>query len=479
MTHEMKLDSTVHPTFVFCTYAFHFQVTMNLFPAQNTQYTISPTVNMADQEDSRLTRRKIKASLQKALSEVKYPGSFLTSRSFENAINPGLDVLGVGPISLPLSAEVVNKIIQASHVSPYGKGSQTLVDDSVRKSWELNADQFFLRNPAWAKQIESLLKEAVPGLGLMAELKEIRAEIYKLVLYEEGAFFLPHQDSEKADGMFGTLVVSLPSKHEGGDVVASHKGESRTFSSSPGSDFGFSYAAWYSDVTHEVKPVTSGYRIVLTYNLIHRPSAMLLRDRLTTGLVSLLESWTGLCEEVFPTPDQPVKWLAGNQNVCPTALLYMLDHKYTYAELSFARLKGADQARVAEVRKACEQTGFPVFLANIEKSQSGSVFDYRDISGSRWNDDAPHCLEEITETNLVLSDVVEPDDHTLATEVNIRNDDKMFVQDDPFNDDPDDEDFGGYTGNEGATATHFYRRTVKKTPSPHCVFLNVLVSQLR
>ena len=62
----------------------------------------------------------------------------------------------------------------------YMKRSEPLVD-AVRKSWELNADlhQFFLRNPAWTKRIESLLKEAVPGLGLKADQ---RRKIYKLVL---------------------------------------------------------------------------------------------------------------------------------------------------------------------------------------------------------------------------------------------------------------------------------------------------------
>jgi len=141
----------------------------------------------------------------------------------------------------------------------------------------------------------------VPGLGLTVEPKQVRGELSKLVVHEEGAFCLPHQDSKKADGMFGTLVVSLPSKHEGGDVVASHKGKSRTFSSSPGSDFGFSYAAWYSDITHEVKPVTSGYRIVLTYNLIHRPSAMLVdRKSPSTMLIPLLDSWAALCRKSFP-----------------------------------------------------------------------------------------------------------------------------------------------------------------------------------
>jgi 2OG-Fe(II) oxygenase superfamily len=246
-----------------------------------------------------MEKYEIKESLEQVFSEIKHFGSFLTSASFEGGINPGLEVSGAGLIGLPLSAEAAKKIIQASHVSPYGKGSETLVNESVRKSWELDTNQFSLRNPAWSNQMEKLLQAAVSGLGLMAEPTEIQAELYKLLVYEEGAFFLPHQDTEKVDGMFGTLVVSLPSKHEGGDVVATHKGESITFSSAPGSDFGFSYAAWYSDITHEVKAVTSGYRLVLTYNLIHRPSVMSLenRDNTSAKLVSLLRSWAVLCRK--------------------------------------------------------------------------------------------------------------------------------------------------------------------------------------
>jgi 2-oxoglutarate-Fe(II)-dependent oxygenase superfamily protein len=424
-----------------------------------------------DRKDIQLRRSEIKTTLDTTLSDVKWSGSVLTSGSFGKAFNPGLEVFGAGLIGLPLTAEVAKKIIQASHASPFGKGTKTLVDESVRKSWELNADQFALRNPEWKTQISTLLKEAVSGLGLMAEPTQIKAEIYKLVLYEEGAFFLPHQDSEKADGMFGTLVVSLPSKHEGGDVVASHRGESRTFSSSSASEFDYSYAAWYSDITHEVKPVTLGYRIVLTYNLIHRPSAMLLgsRDNLTPKLTSALELWAGLCKETFPISDQPVEWFPGDDDgACPTALLYMLDHKYTPAELSFSRLKGVDQARVAELRKACEQTGFPFFLANIVRSEMGSVDEY---AGRRWGydsdpNDGPyhriHRIEESFESSLVLSHIVEPGDRTFAKEVDICDDDEIFVQDDVFGEDPDDEDFEGFTGNEGATTTHFYRRTVKK-----------------
>jgi hypothetical protein len=50
--------------------------------------------------------------------------------------------------------------------------------------------------------------------------------------------------SEKVPGMFGTLVIVLPSKHEGGEVRVTHAGETKIFESSIFSDFGTSYAAW-------------------------------------------------------------------------------------------------------------------------------------------------------------------------------------------------------------------------------------------
>jgi hypothetical protein len=45
----------------------------------------------------------------------------------------------------------------------------------------------------------------------------IATHLYKLLIYEEGDFFLPHKDSEKEKGMFGTLVIGLPSQYTGGN----------------------------------------------------------------------------------------------------------------------------------------------------------------------------------------------------------------------------------------------------------------------
>lgn len=56
--------------------------------------------------------------------------------------------------------------------------------------------------------------------------------------------------------------------HEGCEVVVRHRGE-KIFKITETQQ---SYVSWYSDVYHEVLPVTSQYRWVLSYNLALDPS---------------------------------------------------------------------------------------------------------------------------------------------------------------------------------------------------------------
>jgi hypothetical protein len=48
-------------------------------------------------------------------------------------------------------------------------------------------------------------------------------------VYAPGQFFVPHQDSEKEDGMIATLVVTLPSNFSGGAIVVKHHEEKVAF----------------------------------------------------------------------------------------------------------------------------------------------------------------------------------------------------------------------------------------------------------
>jgi len=97
--------------------------------------------------------------------------------------------------------------------------------------------------------------------------KLIRAELYKLLIYDPGAFFLPHRDTLKAPGMFGTLVIVLPSDHTGGELVVTHGNRKVTLSLANNEVSAIHYAAFYADCEHEVKPILSGTRIALVYNL--------------------------------------------------------------------------------------------------------------------------------------------------------------------------------------------------------------------
>ncbi|KNG87017.1 hypothetical protein ANOM_004695 [Aspergillus nomiae NRRL 13137] len=401
----------------------------------------------------------IKKGLNLALDDIQPSGSFMTSANIHTAINPGLYIPDVGNIGLPISAEHAKAIIQSCHLSPYGKGTETLVDESVRKSWQLDASQFALQNPRWQHQVELFMDKAVTGLGLTADWREVKAELYKLLIYQEGAFFLPHRDSEKADGMFGTLAVCLPSKHEGGDVIVSHRDDCLTFQTAPTSDFGMSWAAWYADVTHEVKPVTSGYRIVLIYNLIHRPSAALLEPHGASkeNITRLLQSWA--CAAEIDSMQYLDGWDNDINSSCPQALIYVLEHQYTSAELRFSRLKGVDQCRFAGLRDACQRAGFDLFLANIEKKDIGEVDGYEDYYGDFYGRgrNGIHRIADLIETSLEMSHVV--DSGGVIVGRNLSFPGLLLMQNGVFDRDPDKEDFQGFTGNEGASATHFYHET--------------------
>ncbi|KAB8251929.1 hypothetical protein BDV35DRAFT_387690 [Aspergillus flavus] len=401
----------------------------------------------------------IKNGLNLVLDKVRSTGSFMTSANIDTAVNPGLYIPDVGNIGLPISTEHAKAIIQSCHPSPYGKGTETLVDESVRKSWQLDASQFALQNPRWQLQVELFVDKAVTGLGLTANGREVKAKLYKLLIYEEGAFFLPHRDSEKADGMFGTLAVCLPSKHEGGDVIVSHSRDQLKFQTAPTSEFGISWAAWYADVTHEVKPVTSGYRVVLIYNLIHRPSTALLESRgsSTENITRLLDPWARAAGV------DPIPYLDGWNNrihdTCPPALIYVLGHQYTNAALNFSRLKGVDQCRFAELRGACQRAGFDIFLANIEKKEMGAVEDDGSFYGGSYDrgGNGTHRIDYLIESSLTLSHVVDSGGIAVGRDIPFPKD--MLIQTSVFDRDPDKEDFQGFTGNEGASATHFYHET--------------------
>lgn len=120
-------------------------------------------------------------------------GNFAASGPVTYARNPGLSVQGIGKIGLPLSDRDAADLSHVSHEAPFGKGSETFVDPIVRKTWELNPDQFELRNPAWPSTLQEVIRKVADELGVIDGASGVRAELHKLLLYEPGAFCDKHR----------------------------------------------------------------------------------------------------------------------------------------------------------------------------------------------------------------------------------------------------------------------------------------------
>lgn len=79
--------------------------------------------------------------------------------------------------------------------------------------------------------------------------------------------FRVHVDTPRSANQIGSLVVCLPSRFGGGNLLVRHQGQEIDFDWSSNSNSTIQWAAFYSDCEHEIKSVSSGDRITLTYNL--------------------------------------------------------------------------------------------------------------------------------------------------------------------------------------------------------------------
>ena len=168
-------------------------------------------------------------------------------------------------LSLPVDVandKAMQQFLDTCSTASFGMGSQTVTDKSYRDALKLEPE-FFATDFILASTtiLDSIATVMTCG-------SSIRAELYKLNIYRSGGFFKAHVDTPRSSEMFGSLVVSLPAQFEGGALVTRHQGREVRFDWSSSSTTA-QWAAFYSDVEHEVLPVTSGHRFTLTYNLYH------------------------------------------------------------------------------------------------------------------------------------------------------------------------------------------------------------------
>ena len=389
------------------------------------------------------------------LNEVDRPGEVCTHGDRPLVI-PGLQINGLGELSLPLGGPQARELINLCQQAPYGKGTETVVDTDVRRVWELDTDQFTLINPEWSDLITEIVTELQCKLGLQD--CNLEAHPYKLLLYEKGSFFLPHRDGEKLDRMVATLVVGLPARHQGGELIVSHdKQRHEIMFAGAASGYKLSFAAFYSDCQHEVRPLKSGYRLCIVYNLTLGRS----RSKRAINAPSFTATTTSLG-----------KWLADWRADPESEMLAItLDHRYTQGGLTLNTLKGIDRARASVLFEAAEQAGCMAHLALVTLWEFGSAEEeYEDFSYARsydWpeddeeDEDESTSKYEMTEVHECSLSAGHWSDHE-GNEVHfgtIRIDMDDIVSAVCLGDsDPNEEEFEGFTGNAGMTLERWYHR---------------------
>ncbi|KAH9968347.1 hypothetical protein BGW80DRAFT_1209092, partial [Lactifluus volemus] len=165
--------------------------------------------------------------------------------------------------------EELEQLIQACGTASFGCGTEDVTDETYRKAKRMDKDSF----SAWLVPDNNDLVKIMRDYLLEGtdSDRKIKIELQNLNVYSQGSFFKAHVDTPRSKRMFGTLVVVFPTPHKGGALVFRHRGEEWTFDSSDvlsaAGPASIGYAAFFSDVEHEVLPVTSGHRVTLTYKL--------------------------------------------------------------------------------------------------------------------------------------------------------------------------------------------------------------------
>jgi hypothetical protein len=380
--------------------------------------------------------KNIKEDISGCLNALKGGGNFFSMNTVD-FVFPGLKVEGIAELAYPINENQAKALIQQAHKAHFGKGHETILDTSVRSAWEIDAEKLSFTGNQWTKVISKIIKNIQPEMGL--EDCEVSAHLYKMLIYEKGDFFLPHKDTEKEKGMFGTLVIGLPSHFTGGSLHVCFDGEEAIADfSEPANNYTINYAAFYADCDHEVKPLTSGYRICLVYNLVQQK----------------------IKESIQPIPvaesvEKLSLMLKAHQDRELQPLIVLLGHQYTPENFSADSLKLNDRAKAQLLFRAAQQANYYAKMCLVTSYLSGEPADG---GGRYWDDeyddDENTEMGEVYDESLDIQHWVQSDIPKLS---NLKFEEEDLVASFKLDDDePIVKESTGYQGNWGPDVMHWY-----------------------
>jgi hypothetical protein len=236
--------------------------------------------------------------------------------------------------------------------------------------------------------------------------------------------------------MFGTLIIALPSKHSGGELLVRFDGKEECVDfAEDASNFKMPYTAFYADCEHEIKPVTSGYRVCLVYNLIQEKAANMIK------LEPLKEHVKKIAEVLEDDKYDPAK---------PTRII-LLGHQYTPENFSMDALKLNDRSKAEALLRAAELAGYYAKMCLVTSYIAGTPEPGGGYYGDDVDEDA--VMEEVYDQSLSIEHWMK--DGVPSLEIKFEEGDLIasFQLDE---NEPIVKEVEGYMGNYGPDLMHWY-----------------------
>ncbi|KAI1768212.1 hypothetical protein GGR53DRAFT_479401 [Hypoxylon sp. FL1150] len=171
----------------------------------------------------------------------------------------------------PSTSDNLENLVATMSPATFGRHGKDVYDETYRRALKLDTTQFSTDFcPYELGIIDAVAQILLPTRVKSNSLIAVKAELYKLNIYSgPSGHFRAHVDTPRSNQQFGSLVVCLPAKFEGGILTVSHRGNNMKYDWAKlvSSEPAIHWAAFYSDCKHEVHEVTSGHRVTLTYNL--------------------------------------------------------------------------------------------------------------------------------------------------------------------------------------------------------------------
>lgn len=165
--------------------------------------------------------------------------------------------------TLDLNQENLSHLLEIANKSSFGKGSQTVFDETVRKAKEITADKLTITGLDFT-DIERVL---IHNFDIQHQLT---FQLHKLNLYEVGSFFDSHVDTLYDKNHIATLLIGLNFEYEGGELqIKCGDYAQHTHIIRPKE-----WCCFFTDCEHIVQPILSGTRVTLQYNVYIDPTKL-------------------------------------------------------------------------------------------------------------------------------------------------------------------------------------------------------------